>query len=70
MKSTDVKKCVYEKPIIISNANIEGVIPAGLVAAIGAFTAGVASGVAVRNMLKASMLSTKEDRLVEVGVLV
>ena len=70
MKSMDVKKCIYEKPVLISNSNIGSVIPAGLAGAVTAFTAGISAGVAVRNMLRASISSAKVDKLVEAGVLV
>ncbi|WP_297998159.1 hypothetical protein [uncultured Phascolarctobacterium sp.] len=41
-------KVKYSKPAIISNSNIESVIPAGLAAAVAAFTTGVAMGTQVK----------------------
>ncbi len=60
----------YQKPAVISTGNIEGVIPAGLPAAIAAFTAGVASGVAVKKMLNGRAVLHKNLQVVEVGATV
>lgn len=68
MGKVDMKKEVYERPVMISNGSIEGVIPAGLPGAIAAFTAGVAAGVAVKKMLNGRIAFNRVDRLVEVGV--
>lgn len=57
----------YQKPVMISDENVEGVIPAGLVAAIGAFTAGVAAGTQVKKMLNGRAGWNRGRSLVEVG---
>lgn len=61
------EKEIYEKPVLLMNNNITGVIPAGLAGAIAAFTAGVAAGVAVKKMVNGRMDFTKMNTLVEVG---
>lgn len=62
-----MEKEEYQKPEVASDMNIEGVIPAGLVAAIGAFTAGVAAGTQVKKMLNGRVGFEKVGQLVEVG---
>lgn len=52
MKVQVKMKKQYKKPMVISNVSIEGVIPAGLAAAIEAFAVGVAVGTQVKKMLK------------------
>lgn len=61
-------KSKYEKPRVISNGNIEGVIPVGLPGAVAAFTAGVAAGVQVKKMLSGCINWGKGKSLVEGGV--
>lgn len=58
----------YTKPAVASSMNVGGVIPAGLPAAIAAFTAGVVSGVGVKKMLNGRIGWDKVSKLVEVGV--
>lgn len=59
----------YKKPEVISNERIEGVIPAGLVGAIAAFSAGVAAGTQVKKMVSGGISWEKERSLVEGGVM-
>lgn len=56
----------YKKPMVISNVSIEGVIPAGLAAAIEAFAVGVAVGTQVKKMLNGRTGWGKVQQLVEV----
>lgn len=56
----------YKKPMVISNVSVEGVIPAGLAAAINAFAAGVAVGTQVKKMLNGRTGWGKVQQLVEV----
>lgn len=58
-------KVKYSKPAIISNSNIESVIPAGLAAAVTAFTTGVAMGTQVKKMLNGRTGWGKVQQLVE-----
>lgn len=58
----------YTKPVVASSMSIGGVIPAGLPAAIAAFTTGIGSGIAVRKMLNGRIGWEKVSKLVEVGV--
>lgn len=51
MKVQVKMKKQYKTPMVISNVSIEGVIPAGLAAAIEAFAVGVAVGTQVKKML-------------------
>ena len=62
-----MEKEEYQKPEVVSNMNVEGVIPAGFVAATAAFTAGVAAGTAIKKMLNGRVGFDKVDQLVEVG---
>ncbi len=57
----------YIKPVIASDMNIAGVIPAGLTMAIGAFTAGVMAGTQVKKMLSGRVGCEKVKNLVEAG---
>lgn len=57
----------YNKPTIISNGKIEGVIPAGLPAAVAAFVTGVAAGTQVKKMINGRANWLKGQQLVEVG---
>lgn len=66
MKVQVKMKKQYKKPMVISNVSIEGVIPAGLVAAIEAFAAGVAVGTQVKKMLNGRTGWGKVQQLVEV----
>lgn len=59
----------YEKPRVISNGSIEGVIPVGFPGAVAAFTAGVAAGVQVKKMLSGYINWGKGKPLVEGGAL-
>ena len=66
MKVQVKMKKQYKKPMVISNVSIEGVIPAGLAAAIEAFAVGVAVGTQVKKMLKGRTGWGKVQQLVEV----
>lgn len=66
MKVQVKMKKQYKKPMVISNVSIEGVIPAGLVAAIEAFAVGVAVGTQVKKMLNGRTGWGKVQQLVEV----
>lgn len=66
MKVQVKMKKQYKKPMVISNVSIEGVIPAGLAAAIEAFAAGVAVGTQVKKMLNGRTGWGKVQQLVEV----
>lgn len=66
MKVQVKMKKQYKKPMVISNVSIEGVIPAGLAAAIEAFAAGVAVGTQVKKMLNGRTGWGKVKQLVEV----
>lgn len=66
MKVQVKMKKQYKKPIVISNVSIEGVIPAGLAAAIEAFAVGVAVGTQVKKMLNGRTGWGKVQQLVEV----
>lgn len=66
MKVQVKMKKQYKKPMVISNASIEGVIPAGLAAAIEAFAVGVAVGTQVKKMLNGRTGWGKVQQLVEV----
>lgn len=66
MKVQVKMKKQYKKPMVISNVSVEGVIPAGLAAAINAFAAGVAVGTQVKKMLNGRTGWGKVQQLVEV----
>ena len=66
MKVQVKMKKQYKKPMVISNFSIEGVIPAGLAAAIEAFAVGVAVGTQVKKMLNGRTGWGKVQQLVEV----
>ena len=66
MKVQVKMKKQYKKPMVISNVSIEGVIPAGLMAAINAFAVGVAVGTQVKKMLNGRTGWGKIQQLVEV----
>ena len=66
MKVQVKMKKQYKKPMVISNVSIEGVIPAGLAAAIEAFAVGVAVGTQVKKMLNGRTGWGKVQQLVEV----
>ena len=66
MKVQVKMKKQYKKPMVISNVSIEGVIPAGLAAAIEAFAVGVAVGTQVKKMLNGRTGWGKVLQLVEV----
>ena len=66
MKVLVKMKKQYKKPMVISNVSIEGVIPAGLAAAIEAFAVGVAVGTQVKKMLNGRTGWGKVQQLVEV----
>ena len=66
MKVQVKMKKQYKKPMVISNVSIEGVIPAGLAAAIEAFAVGVAVGTQVKKMLNGRTGWCKVQQLVEV----
>ena len=66
MKVQVKMKKQYKKPMVISNVSIEGVIPAGLAAAIEAFAVGVAVGTQVKKMLYGRTGWGKVQQLVEV----
>lgn len=66
MKVQVKMKKQYKKPMVISNVSIEGVIPAGLAAAIEAFAIGVAVGTQVKKMLNGRTGWGKVQQLVEV----
>ena len=66
MKVQVKMKKQYKKPMVISNVSIEGVIPAGLAAAIEAFAVGVAVGTQVKKMLNGRIGWGKVQQLVEV----
>ena len=57
----------YQKPVVVTNENVEGVIPAGLAGAVAAFTTGVVAGSQIRKMLSGRSGMHKEYNLVEVG---
>ena len=58
----------YQKPVLITEGHSENVIPAGLVAAIGAFTTGALAGAAVAKALRGrvSVSYAKNRSLVEI----
>lgn len=62
-----IKKVEYQKPTLICGGNFDGVIPAGLPAAIAAFTTGVVAGVGVKKMLSGSKSFNKIESLTEIG---
>ena len=66
MKVQVKMKKQYKKPMVISNVSIEGVIPAGLAAAIEAFAVGGAVGTQVKKMLNGRTGWGKVQQLVEV----
>lgn len=66
MKVQVKMKKQYKTPMVISNVSIEGVIPAGLAAAIEAFAVGVAVGTQVKKMLNGLTGWGKVQQLVEV----
>lgn len=66
MKVQVKMKKQYKKPMVISNVSIEGVIPAGLAAAMEAFAVGVAVGTQVKKMLNGRTGWGKVQQLVEV----
>lgn len=66
MKVQVKMKKQYKTPMVISNVSIEGVIPAGLAAAIEAFAVGVAVGTQVKKMLNGRTSWGKVQQLVEV----
>ncbi len=66
MKVQVKMKKQYKTPMVISNVSIEGVIPAGLAAAIEAFAVGVAVGTQVKKMLNGRTGWGKVQQLVEV----
>jgi len=57
----------YQKPAVITNESVEGVIPAGLAGAVAAFTTGVVAGTQIKKMLSGRSGMHKEYQLVEVG---
>lgn len=57
----------YQKPEVITNENVDGVIPAGLAGAVAAFTTGVIAGSQIKKMLNGRSGMHREYQLVEVG---
>lgn len=65
-----MKKEQYKKPILVTNVNIEGVVPAAAVlAVVSALSAGVASGTALRKMLGDNIDLRQSEKLVDVGAI-
>ena len=57
----------YQKPELVTNENVDGVIPAGLAGAVAAFTTGVIAGSQIKKMLSGRSGMRREYQLVEVG---
>lgn len=57
----------YTKPVVASNMNVGGVIPAGLAAAVSAFAGGAMLGAKVKKALSGRIGWDKVSTLVEAG---
>ncbi|GEM_PF-4029425 len=57
----------YQKPELVTDVNVGGVIPAGVPAALAAFVGGVGMATQVKKMLNGRVGFVRERQLVEVG---
>ncbi len=57
----------YQKPEMVTDVNVGGVIPAGVPAALAAFAGGVQAATQVKKMLNGRVGFAMERQLVEIG---